>query len=117
MISIAGTSLGDPIEVGAASAVLVDPRPSHMAPLVLMAAKSWTGHAEPGAGAVGLVHAQAALSQAAALPILHLGGLNPYVSGAPCLGLAARHACAGVAASVLVKACMATSALQHFAFC
>lgn len=67
----AGTSLGDPIEVGAAGAVLVDSRQAGMAPLVLMAAKSWTGHAEPGAGIVGLAHAQASLTQAAALPILH----------------------------------------------
>ena len=31
---------------------------------------------------VGLVHAQAALAQAALLPILHLGHVNPYVTGA-----------------------------------
>ena len=45
-----GTSLGDPIEVGALAAALVDRRQGG-APLVLMAAKSWSGHAEPGAGA------------------------------------------------------------------
>ena len=85
-----GTSLGDPIEVGALAAALVDgqrtPAAAAAEPLVLMAAKSWTGHAEPGAGAVGLVHAQAALSQAASLPIMHLGALNPYVSGAMEMG-------------------------------
>ena len=45
-----GTSLGDPIEVGALAAALVDRRPPGAAPLALMAAKSWSGHAEPGAG-------------------------------------------------------------------
>lgn len=30
---------------------------------------------------VGLVHAQAALAQAVLLPILHLGHVNPYVTG------------------------------------
>ncbi len=34
-----------------------------------------------GAGMVGLVHAQAALGQAALLPILHLADVNPYVTG------------------------------------
>ena len=32
---------------------------------------------------VGLVHAQAALAQAALLPILHLQHINPYVTGMP----------------------------------
>lgn len=77
-----GTSLGDPIEVGAAAAALTDKRSKAALPLVLMAAKSWTGHAEAGAGVVGLVHAQAALGQATALPLLHLGALNNYVIGA-----------------------------------
>jgi 3-oxoacyl-(acyl-carrier-protein) synthase len=77
-----GTGLGDPIEVGAAAASLVEGRPAAAGPVALMASKSWTGHAEAGAGVVGLVHAQAALSQAAALPVLHLAELNPYVTGA-----------------------------------
>jgi 3-oxoacyl-(acyl-carrier-protein) synthase len=74
-----GTPLGDPIEVGAASAVLVDG--GRDAPLVLMASKSWMGHAEPGAGVAGLAHAQVALTQGLQLPILHLGGVNHYVEG------------------------------------
>jgi acyl transferase domain-containing protein/NADPH:quinone reductase-like Zn-dependent oxidoreductase/acyl carrier protein len=81
-----GTGLGDPIEIGAAAAALMDGRGSttsiNASSLVLMAAKSWTGHAEAGAGVVGLIHAQASLGQSAALPLLHLGGLNPYVIGA-----------------------------------
>ena len=38
------------------------------------------------AGLVGLVHAQAALAQAALLPVLHLGDINPYVTGAMEMG-------------------------------
>jgi hypothetical protein len=80
----AGTSLGDPIEVGALAAALVEPRlVGAPPPLALNAAKSWSGHAEPGAGMVGLVHAQATLAQAALLPILHLHNVNPYVTGDP----------------------------------
>lgn len=32
-------------------------------PLVLMAAKSWVGHGEPAAGAVGILHAHEAVSK------------------------------------------------------
>lgn len=42
---------GDPIEVGAALAVLRGSR----APLALSAAKSRLGHAEPAAGAIGML--------------------------------------------------------------
>jgi NADPH:quinone reductase-like Zn-dependent oxidoreductase/acyl carrier protein len=74
-----GTPLGDPIEVGAAAAVFVDGlvRP----PLTLMASKSWLGHAESGAGMVGVAHAAMAGGQAAALGLSHLRELNPYVIG------------------------------------
>lgn len=44
-----GTPLGDPIEVGAAAAVLVATREPRT-PLVLSSSKSWFGHAEPAAG-------------------------------------------------------------------
>lgn len=36
--------------MGALAAALVERRPAGSAPLALMAAKSWSGHAEPGAG-------------------------------------------------------------------
>jgi acyl transferase domain-containing protein len=79
-----GTALGDPIEVGAAAPTLSPASggdvAARRAPLVLMASKSWIGHSEPGAGLVGLTHAQLALTKAAARPILHLGPLNQYVS-------------------------------------
>ncbi len=47
-----GTPLGDPIEVGAAAAVLLQTQPasSSAAPLLLSASKSWMGHAEPASG-------------------------------------------------------------------
>ena len=77
----AGTALGDPIEVGAAAAVLVEgPSGRGASPLVLMASKSWIGHAEPAAGVVGLAHAHAAASRMLQLPLMHLGELNPYVT-------------------------------------
>ena len=74
-----GTALGDPIEVGAAAAVLTNGG-SQRAPLALMASKSWIGHSEPSAGLVGLTHAQLAITRALQLPVLHLGGMNPYVT-------------------------------------
>ena len=46
-----GTPLGDPIELGAALDLLTGCR----APLRLTAAKSRVGHAEPAAGAIGML--------------------------------------------------------------
>jgi NADPH:quinone reductase-like Zn-dependent oxidoreductase/3-oxoacyl-(acyl-carrier-protein) synthase len=85
-----GTSLGDPIEVGAAAAVLVEGQGSGTTaaglsrghPLVLSSSKSWLGHAEPAAGMVGMVHAQQMLQQRSVCPIGHLRSLNPYVERA-----------------------------------
>ena len=77
---VAGTPLGDPIEVGAAVAVYRDePRQQ---PLVLTASKSWVGHGEPAAGLAGLLFAHAAATQALVLPVLHLRSVNTYVSNA-----------------------------------
>ena len=76
----AGTPLGDPIEIGALAAVLSaaqsTPQPSN---LTLAASKSWIGHSEPAAGAVGMAHLCLALTQQAALPVMHLKELNPHV--------------------------------------
>lgn len=66
-----GTSLGDPIEVGALAAVMVAGRPPD-APLALMAGKSLVGHSEPAAGVMGLAHAHLAVAHRASLPLLHL---------------------------------------------
>jgi NADPH:quinone reductase-like Zn-dependent oxidoreductase/3-oxoacyl-(acyl-carrier-protein) synthase len=88
-----GTSLGDPIEVGAAAAVLVEAQQGAAAAaaaaavprgqtLVLASSKSWLGHAEPAAGIVGMVHAHHMLQQRSVCPIGHLRSLNPYVERA-----------------------------------
>jgi acyl transferase domain-containing protein len=56
-----GTPLGDPIEVGAAAAVLMDgaKRPTALA---ASTAKAWIGHTEAAAGITGLTHAAMGLS-------------------------------------------------------
>lgn len=72
-----GTALGDPIEAGAATAVL---RGGRLA-LRLSAAKSQFGHAEPAAGSIGLVHAAAQLASQICHPITALTAINPYVVG------------------------------------
>lgn len=77
-----GTSLGDPIEVGALVSGILCNQTTKEAPLALMAAKSWSGHAEAGAGMVGLIHAQAAVAKNANLSVMHLADLNPYVQSA-----------------------------------
>ena len=76
----AGTPLGDPIEVGALTAVLTAAQSSHKTPsLTLVASKSWIGHSEPAAGAVGMAHLCLAFAQQAALPIMHLRNINPHM--------------------------------------
>ncbi len=95
-----GTSLGDPIEVGALAAVFAGP-PSgggasrgmgthsdvqgvesghQIDQIVLMASKSWVGHSEPASGVTSIAHAMASLGQALTLPMTHLRSLNPYVA-------------------------------------
>ena len=75
---LAGTPLGDPIELGAAAAVMTDGA-TCSSPLALLAAKSWCGHSEPAAGVLGLTHARLAISQQLVLPVLHLRTLNPHI--------------------------------------
>lgn len=69
-----GTSLGDPIEVGALAAVMVASAAfqPNGAPTALMAGKSLIGHSEPAAGVMGLGHAHLAVALRASLPVLHL---------------------------------------------
>jgi 3-oxoacyl-(acyl-carrier-protein) synthase/acyl carrier protein len=71
-----GTPLGDPIEVGAATAVLG----GGPLPLRLTAAKSRVGHAEPAAGSVGILQVTAQLAGARGNAIMHLVRINPHVS-------------------------------------
>ena len=80
-----GTSLGDPIELGAALAIMfgdkndenLETRKSY---LNLTSAKSTLGHAEPAAGGVGLLNLFLSLRSMEADPLLHLRTLNPYIS-------------------------------------
>ncbi|BDA51455.1 probable oleandomycin polyketide synthase, modules 5 and 6 [Coccomyxa sp. Obi] len=71
-----GTALGDPIEIGAASAVATS---SGGGKLQLAAAKSRVGHAETAAGAIGISSSIVALTGGSLPPISHLRDLNPYV--------------------------------------
>ena len=48
----------------------------------MAAAKSMLGHAETGAGAVGIAQAALQLQQHSQLPMTHLRLLNPYVQSA-----------------------------------
>jgi acyl transferase domain-containing protein/acyl-CoA synthetase (AMP-forming)/AMP-acid ligase II/NADPH:quinone reductase-like Zn-dependent oxidoreductase/acyl carrier protein len=80
-----GTALGDPIEAGSSVPALRPPggggggAGAPAAPLLLTAAKSQVGHAEPGAGLVGASRLSAQLRQRGAAAILHLRAVNPYV--------------------------------------
>lgn len=75
---------GDPIEMGAVAAVLLSSKSQQQTrsfPLTIASDKSGIGHTEPAAGMSGLVHAAAAVASQAALPVLHLRALNPYLIG------------------------------------
>lgn len=74
-----GTALGDPIEVGAALAVFKAPK-SGLNVTTFTATKSRMGHAETGAGALGMLSAAMQLSQQISLPVTHLTSVNPYVA-------------------------------------
>ena len=73
-----GTPLGDPIEIGAASAVL-----QGELPLQLSAAKSISGHAEPAAGTVGIAHAVSILRHQHTSMLPHVRSPNPHVLSIP----------------------------------
>ncbi len=76
------TTSGDPIEVGATSAVYAlntPPSPSSR-PFTLSNIKGFTGHQEAGAGTVQLLEAVQVLTQRCTTPLLHLRELNPYVA-------------------------------------
>ncbi|XP_026192931.1 uncharacterized protein LOC34623811 [Cyclospora cayetanensis] len=73
-----GTSLGDPIEVGAVRAVYCNgfaDRP----PLIIGALKSLMGHAEGAAGIAGLIKLILVLQHRTATPNLHLITPNPHI--------------------------------------
>jgi acyl transferase domain-containing protein/SAM-dependent methyltransferase len=73
-----GTSLGDPIEVRAASAVLCKDRP-HASPLMIGSIKTNIGHLEAAAGVAGLLKVVLALQKKAIPPHLHLKQKSPHI--------------------------------------
>jgi 3-oxoacyl-(acyl-carrier-protein) synthase len=79
-----GTLLGDPIEIGALSSMLLDNH-SHSGQDTLIALsgiKSTIGHAEAAAGLNGVIQAVSVLTQSRAAPFIHLRNLNPYLHNA-----------------------------------
>jgi acyl transferase domain-containing protein/NADPH:quinone reductase-like Zn-dependent oxidoreductase/acyl carrier protein len=78
-----GTGLGDPIEMGAVSAVLINipaqQLTNEMHPISVAAVKAAVGHTEAGAGATGLVHTRICLVDAAAAPLAQLRQLSPHL--------------------------------------
>jgi hypothetical protein len=77
-----GTSLGDPIEVGAVAAVFSHRASTSTSHTALITSKSGLGHAEPAAGIVGVLHSLNAVQQGALPSLLHLHTLNPFISSA-----------------------------------
>jgi len=73
-----GMALGDPIEVGAASSVLLS-TPARDA-LTLWAAKVPHGHAEASAGLIGVLHVVTGITHAYDWAITNLRIVNPYVA-------------------------------------
>jgi 3-oxoacyl-(acyl-carrier-protein) synthase len=84
-----GTSLGDPIEVGAvvpayqlAQGGAEGSSGSNSRPaFVFSTIKGYAGHSESAAGAVGVLEAVAVMLQKALAPALHVRHLNPYIAG------------------------------------
>ena len=74
-----GTSLGDPVEVGALSAVLLGATKSQN-PLALSAVKSCVGHSEAAAGLSGILQLFGPLLMGSHSPLLHLRDVNPLVA-------------------------------------
>ena len=78
-----GTPLGDPIEVGALSAVTnLQGSAGFAAPCDLGSAKSLYGHGETAAGVIGIARAADRLAQLQRCPVSHLRTMNPYVASA-----------------------------------
>jgi acyl transferase domain-containing protein/SAM-dependent methyltransferase len=73
-----GTSLGDPIEVRAASAVLCQDRPRDL-PLAIGSIKTNIGHLEAAAGLAGLLKVIVALQKRQIPPHLHLNKKSPFI--------------------------------------
>ena len=73
-----GTSLGDPIEMGALDAVYGSD-PNREKPLVVGAVKSNIGHTESAAGIAGLIKLVLALQHEVIPANIHMDNLNPHI--------------------------------------
>jgi len=74
-----GTSLGDPIEVGAIGAVFGKSH-SQKQPVIIGSAKSNIGHSEGAAGIAGLMKVVLQLQHHKIAPSLHFNQPNPYIN-------------------------------------
>ncbi len=74
-----GTSLGDPVEIRALKAVLMEGR-SLDQPCYIGSVKTNIGHLEAAAGIAGLIKTVLSLQHKEITPHLHLQQLNPYIS-------------------------------------
>jgi len=72
-----GTSLGDPIEVGAISKVIVKDRDR---PLIIGSAKTNIGHLEPSAGIAGIIKIILSMQNQTIPKHLHFKELNPLIN-------------------------------------
>ncbi|HEY0601737.1 MAG TPA: aminotransferase class III-fold pyridoxal phosphate-dependent enzyme [Herpetosiphonaceae bacterium] len=73
-----GTSLGDPIEIGALANVFGGDRPADR-PLIVGSVKTNIGHLESAAGIAGLIKVVLALHQEIIPPHLHFNTPNPHI--------------------------------------
>ena len=110
-----GTALGDPIEIGALGAVFGSGDRAPRVPLRLQASKATVLHAEPCAGAVGLLNSMAAITSAPSMRVLSgLRDINPYVGRAlegagGTSGFSQRHVLRAEAACTSVRAACTSS--------
>ena len=74
-----GTPLGDPIEVGAASAVLLSDASKRKFPVHMSGVKSNMGHSEAAAGMAGMVQLAGNMMHKSTSAISHLRHLNHHI--------------------------------------
>mmetsp|Transcript_4190 Transcript_4190/g.13113 ORF Transcript_4190/g.13113 Transcript_4190/m.13113 type:complete len:946 (-) Transcript_4190:145-2982(-) len=72
-----GTSLGDPIEVGAVRKVQI--KQERSTTLLVVTNKTHTGHLEGGAAMTSLIGAVHQVKMACAIPVVHFRQLNPHL--------------------------------------
>ena len=73
-----GTALGDPIEIGSIGACVGRSSTSAQYPIIIMASKSFHGHAEAASGSISMWAALECSTVSYHTGILHLRRMNPY---------------------------------------